>query len=234
MNATHATTHMIPIAPNLPHPLGRHVHHDPRNLNFRALVKPPLKAAKPNQAWVTATVFDQGESPRCTCEAAVGLLTTNPYRPGFTERPLYDSPNERQALYLTAQDNDPWPGHDYDGTSTDAPFKVLKARGSISVWSWLFGEAELRKWVTWYGPAVVGTNWLMGMFNPDPKTGFLTCEGDLAGGHAYRLVQYSATRDAYRIVNSWGKAWGQAGRAWIRSTDLAHLLADQGDAVTVA
>ena len=85
------------------------------------------------------------------------MLRTTPFASQFKERPAYDTGDERHALYKAAQAIDPWPGDDYDGTSTDAPFRILRDRGSITKWQWLFGERELREWLTWYGPAVVGT-----------------------------------------------------------------------------
>lgn len=227
---------VIPTQPDLPFPLGRYgVNHDPANRNWEALqmVTPPERTDKPGQSWLTRRLFDQGSSPRCTAEAATGLLVTKPYLGTFTGWRKYDSPDERQALYLTSQDYDPWPGHDYDGTSTDAPLKVLRERGEISSYRWLFGETQLRRWVTDYGPAFVGTYWLMDMFYP-ADNGVLSVSGEVAGGHAYRIVQANARMRAYRVVNSWGKSWGQSGRAWIRFDDMARLLADEGDAVTVA
>lgn len=226
-------SYLIPTAEDLPHPLGRHVNHDPANSDFRALTRPPERVSVPFKAWPSVEVFDQGDSSRCTCEAAVGLLRTGPFAHDFTERADYDQPFERESLYFAAQEQDPWPGHNYDGTSTDAPFKVLRSAGVIPGWKWLFGEDEVREWVSWYSPVVVGTVWHMGMFYPDTKSGLLTVQGEVVGGHAYRLVQYSQIRDAYRVVNSWGRGWGQRGRAWLRSSDLAALLANDGDAVTL-
>lgn len=219
----------------LPHPLGRLLHHDPRNKDFRALVKPPPRSpTAKNLGWFSNIVFDQGDTPRCTTEAAVGLLHTNPYRPQHVpDQKLLDEPAERQAFYLASQDFDPYPGHDYDGTSTDAPFKLLRNRGLISAWRWLFGEDEVREYLRWYGPVVVGTVWLMDMFNPTKK-GFLNVTGEEAGGHAYRIIQYSPTRNAYRMINSWGQSWGQDGRAWIAAVDLAALLSNNGEAVTIS
>lgn len=226
---------VIPTKPNLPYPLGRYgVNHDRRNADHLALVAPPPRSATPYRSWATSVVFDQGDTSRCTCEAAVGLLRTAPFNAKFTEKLAYDEPAERQALYLEAQQNDPWPGPPpaYDGSSTDAPFKVMRARGSITSWKWLMGEAQTREYLTWYGPLVVGVLWYDGMFYPDGQ-GFLNPTGDVAGGHAFRLVQYSKARDAYRVVNSWGRSWGQAGRAWLRSSVLADLLAQDGDSVTI-
>lgn len=223
-------SYLIPTESGLPHPLGRAgVHHDPRNRDHRALVSPPPRAARPGVAWYTRDVFDQGRESRCTVEAAIGVLNTSPNRVGF--RPdiaAYDEPAERQALYLEAQTVDPWPGETYDGTSTDAPWKVLRERGVVASWRWLFGEAEVWEYVQSYGPAVVGTVWLEAMFTPDSH-GFVHPDGAVAGGHAYRLVQ--ARNGRYRIVNSWGRGWGQDGRAWITRADMASLLERDGDAV---
>lgn len=220
----------------LPYKLGRTIiHHDPRNKDFRALVIPPPRSPTPkNLGWYTNTVFDQGDSSRCTTEAAIGLLHTNPYRPQHVpDQKLLDEPAERQAFYLSSKELDPWPGTDYDGTSTDAPFKLLRNRGLISAWRWLFGEAEVREYLRWYGPVVVGTLWFWDMFEPNKK-GFINVSGNEAGGHAYRIVQYSPIRNAYRIVNSWGPSWGQDGRAWISASDLSSLLNSTGEAVTIS
>ena len=84
----------------------------------------------------------------------------------------------------------------------------------------------------WYGPAVIGTNWHRDMFTPDDR-GYITPTGSLAGGHAYRVVQAHPYRNAYRIVNSWGRQWGQAGRAWIHRDHVAYLLAARGEAATI-
>lgn len=229
------TAYLIPTLPDLPFPLGRAgVNHDPRNRDFRALVRPGPRAVRPNLPWLTLVVLDQGSAPRCTTEAAIGLLETNPNRPQYTpDRPRFDEPAERQAAYLQWQRFDPWAGSPHDGSSTDAPFKGLREASVISGWRWLFGEPQVREFVTWYGPVAVGTVWLGDMFYPDGH-GYLACTGPVAGGHAYRLVQYSRVRDAYRIVNSWGRGWGQNGRAWIRAADMAGLLSADGEAVTVA
>jgi hypothetical protein len=87
--------------------------------------------------------------------------------------------------------------------------------------------------VSLYGPAVVGTNWYEGMFEP-ASGGHLIPVGQLAGGHAYRVVQANRTVNAYRVVNSWGFAWGVSGRAWLTRSRMASLLAEQGEAATIA
>lgn len=226
---------MIPVRPGNPRPLGRHVGHDLRNglAQYRALVQPPQRAVRPFKSWVSRALFDQGTTSRCTCEAGVGLLRTSPHASRFTGRSKWDEPAERQAAYLDWQRFDPWWPQPHDGSTTDAPFRGLREAGEIVAWKWLFGEAEVREYLTWYGPVVVGTLWLDEMFYPGANS-WLTLTGEVAGGHAYRIVQYSRTRDAYRIVNSWGYGWGAAGRAWLKSADLDWLLRQDGEAVTIA
>jgi hypothetical protein len=227
-------SYQIPIAPGNPFGLGRHVHHDPQNFltQHLALIQPPVRQKSPYRAFPRGLPYDQGDSPSCTIHATIGLCRTSPNATGFSGRSKYDSETEMRAAYEESKAYDPWPGSDYDGTSSDAPYKLLRERGEIKSWKWLKGETEVREWVSWYGPCTCGTVWLNDMFYPD-ENGFLTVSGSVAGGHEYELVQYSPTRDAYRVVNSWGTSWGQNGRAWLRSADLAELLNQDGDAVTV-
>lgn len=217
-----------------PYPLGRvGVWHDPANRGFRALVSPPARSPVEYQTWFTRAVFDQGSVPSCTAQASTGLLFTSPHlaaaRPDLRS---YDEPSERDGLYEASKLVDPYPGVDYDGTSTDAPFRILRDRGVIGSWRWLFGEPEVREYVRWFGPVVVGTVWLDGMFDPD-RHGRLDVTGPVVGGHAYRIAYFSPSRHAYRIVNSWGRSWGDGGRAWIDADALAALLDQDGDAVVI-
>lgn len=230
-----------------PHPavadrLGRSiVNHDPRNRRFAALDHPaPPRQLRPGAAWYRRDVYDQ-QGPSCTAQSAVGVCRSGPFYMQWRRRvpsdpwPSYDTEVERHDLYRAAQLVDPWPGAepDYEGSSTDAPFIVLRNRGQIDGWRWLFGEAELWEWVTNFGPASVGTTWTWDMFDPDPQ-GYIIPSGGSAGGHAWSVVQAQQERQAYRLVNSWGRGWGQNGRAWITRQNMDLLLRDQGEAVTLA
>lgn len=78
------------------------------------------------------------------------------------------------------------------------------------------------------GPIIVGSPWLDGMTQPDPD-GYINATGKRVGRHAYLVVGYDQERQAFRLLNSWGPAWGQLGRAWIRTRDL-QLLLSHGEA----
>lgn len=225
----------IPSQEDLPLPLGRSlVWHDPRNRNFRALDRPLRLPHDPKQPWYTRDVFDQ-LGPSCTAAAAVGVLRTSPFRDLMKSHWTgYDTEQERHDLYKLAQQHDPWEGEAYEGSSTDAPFKVLRNAGIIQEWRWLFGLAEVRQWLKEDGACAVGTNWYRSMFSPDNNgTIHIRDEEGVAGGHAYRLVYYDEDDKRYRKVGSWGRPWGDNGRAWIEEEDLERLLEEQGEAVTV-
>jgi hypothetical protein len=229
----------LPTVPDAPYPLGRSiVWHDPRNREHRALV-PQVRTALPPRQWPwsrTTAPFDQVDQ-NCTAEAAVGLMRTQPHTSVFGRHHYrgYDEEPERVAFYKESQQYDPWDGTNYDGTSTDAPFKLLRARGVTRAWSWLFGADELAEWLKHYGAAVVGTVWYRSMFDVN-SDGFVVVDpaSGVAGGHAYEVIFCHPAQGHFEIVNSWGAAWGKRGRARIAAGDMRHLLDEQGEAVTVA
>jgi hypothetical protein len=217
----------------------RGVAHDPGNLNHLAFgyVEPPPRLAEPRTTpWhrTTVSTFDQMGS-NCTWEAANGVAITLPFRYAFQPyRSAYDTEVERHQAYLDAQAYDPWPGGepDYLGSSTDAPYRLLRERGIITGWDWLLGEEQLWEWVSFYAPASAGTLWTEGMFYTEAD-GYVHPTGRMDWGHAYEIIFASHPRQAYRIVNSWGIPWGEHGRAWISRPEMKWLLENDGEAATI-
>lgn len=226
-------SHLLPADPQHADRLGRAgVHHDPRNRQWRALDIPP-RTATGSRPWHSVFVADQ-LGPSCTAAAAVGLLETQPHTvPHRSHRIGYDTEQERFALYREAQKVDPWQGENYEGSSGDAPLRVLRDRGVIREWRWLFGLVEVREYLQTRGPVSVGTVWLESMMQARRGRLEVIPESGAVGGHQWRIVGYNPSRFLYRMVNSWGRGWGEGGRAWVNETDLEWLLAQQGDAVTV-
>lgn len=226
---------IITTETDLPHPLGRNLFHNPDNRLHRALAVVPKTLVPRTKHWYSPDTYDQ-QGSSCTAQSAIGLCRSTPnYTPFRPHWPLFDTEAERHALYIAAQFVDPWPGGEpqYEGSSSDAPLIVLRERGHISGWKWLFGFDEVKQWIMYYGPCGVGTIWYQSMFNVDANGYIIVDRGAVAGGHAWRIVGYSVTRDAFRLVNSWGRGWGDNGRAWIKAADLRHLLEAQGEAVVV-
>lgn len=215
--------------------LGRSiVWHDPKNREFpiRALLAAaPLKT----RSHYRRHVFDQGRESSCTMQAAAGLLHSGPFRTKLARTNLlaYDEQKERFQGYRRSQRLDPWPGEHYDGTSTDAPFKMLKEEGRIVEYRWCFGLEDVLQTLSHYGPVSIGINWYDGMFETDSK-GYIAPTGDIQGGHAVELYGINIQRKDVIGVNSWGP-WGAYGNGKFRMKwkDLENLLELDGEAVTI-
>lgn len=222
--------------------LGRSVlWHDPQNRRFAAVgsVVRGDASIRP-KSWWARHLFDQNPFPRCTAEAAVGALFTSPNRLILPRENLtrYDAPDERQALYLAAQKVDPWPGEAYDGSSTDAPLKVLRDLGYIGEWRWCFGLDDVLLTLSNHGPVIWGTWWKTGQDQPRGIDGLVTYSGSNRGGHAYLNYGWGLD-DRYEgggyldYLQTWG-LWGpRRGRFRMSLADGRRALEDQGEAVTI-
>lgn len=228
------------MATHQPRPLGRHVEHDPRSLDFAHGVLP--KTAIKSVDWTRrAPIFDQGALGSCTGNAAVGLLGTDfNGRPGLTSVPLnghvlpVDEDLAVQVYELATRLDDikgSYPPDD-TGSSGLGAAKALKKLGLATGYTHAFSLAALKSALQ-SGPVMVGTVWLESMFDPT-AAGSITVDraSSVAGGHEYVLSAYDATARQFRIDNSWGTGWGLNGSALVTETDMQWLLSQQGD-VTV-
>lgn len=170
--------------------------------------------------WLPGPITEQ-TGPHCVGHAWWQYLTASPLR-------TVSGPPPR-VIYEEAQRVDEWDGENYDGTSVRAGAKVIEASGYITEYVWAHDGPTVRDWILGHGPVVLGTDWTNDMFDPDAE-GYLHPSGGSVGGHAYVATGYSAKRRAFRIVNSWGTAWGDAGRAWIREGDMDSLIRGMGEA----
>lgn len=211
--------------------LGRLISFDPQDQKFLMAAAAPLEVTRSSAFWWTPAPLDQGNTYECTAYWAEMLLMSDPVR-----NSMYLTPHE---LYKLNQMNDEWPGMDYNGSSVRASMKVLQAAGLIGEYLWAFDADTVRRWVLMRGPVGLGTNWYKGMNAPDRKTGFVKVTGKPVGGHAYmirgaddNIVCPDRSRGAFRIINSWGTAWGDKGRAWLSYKDADGLIKNHGEAVT--
>lgn len=219
--------------------LGRNViWHAPQNRAFAARGAVFAEDAPiVSRYWDRTYAFDQGNSSACTMFAASGLMHTQPWLASLQRQGLlaYDSDPERIAGYRRAQAFDPWPGGDpeYEGSSTDAPFKMLRDEGRIAEWRWCFGLDDVLRTLSHHGPVAIGTNWYSGMDVVDPRTCRVKVTGSLRGGHAYQLYAVRTDSREVECCNSWGM-WGScAGRFRLTWDDLDRLLGEDGEACTI-
>lgn len=128
---------------------------------------------------------------------------------------------------------DEWPGEDYEGTSVRGGIKALLSLGSAFSFTveyrWAFNIAQVISTILELGPMVVGTEWTARMMDPDGK-GRIIPDGESLGGHAYVLCGVNTRTSMFRIQNSWGKSWGDGGKAWISIADFERLLGRDGEA----
>jgi hypothetical protein len=229
----------LPPSPDAPHGLGRHVHHDPRSLEFAAPVLP--RVALESHRWTRrAPVFDQGQTSSCVGNAAAGwIVTDNATRPGLTAVAgrVVDESYALEVAYHLATELDDFPGEyppDDEGSSGLGAAKALKSLGLCSSYTHAFTVQALETALQ-SGPVLVGVTWYNSMFSPDAD-GVVPVDvsSGQAGGHELCVDELDLERGWVGFTNSWGVGWGSSGRGFFRFEDLASLLRDDGDCVIPA
>lgn len=183
-----------------------------------------IEETKPRSyTWSCLTYLDQGSEGACVGFSVSHEIAARP----VAVRGMTDG--TARALYRAAQEVDEFPGSDYSGTSVLAGFKAATALGYFGEYRWAFGLSDLVLAVGYKGPAVLGINWLQGMFKPDAD-GYIHATGEKKGGHAILCKGVDVKKNRLRLHNSWGTDWGMGGDCWISFDDMAQLLQASGEA----
>ena len=167
---------------------------------------------------------DQGTYPHCVSFAWMAWLLDGPVT-HYTTEPPYDL----VVAYRWMQDNDYWPGNEYDGTSVRAGADWLVLQGYIGEYRVTTSADEVAHGILTVGPCVVGTDWHRDMTIPDEDV-MLSPTGQLDGGHAWLINGYNRKEGRFRMKQSWGRSWGRTGNAWISGENLQTLLDREGEA----
>jgi hypothetical protein len=219
--------------------------------NFEYPLKDVLRKAKRSvklrtqRSWQARWWGDQGSSSMCTIFSMLHLLEHSPVT--FPASKKHEKPlrNPRQ-MYCRAQNIDPWPGgcgaterkDAYDGTSVLAAVQVFEEEGFIESYHWEYNDVDnVVAAVRDHSPVLIGSNWYAKMNTPEFITGIIHPTGKLVGGHAYLIdgidLRKASKDRAVRIFNSWGKGWGQQGRAYMSIDSLESLLKNHGEVCIV-
>lgn len=196
---------------------------------------PPPPPPPPSSAvhWDVPISLDQGEEGECVGHGWAHFLAANPHPESIGTEILQNPIAER--LYERAQHFDGSPPDEQSGASVDGGARAaVEARGITAWHTAVSGITTVADAVIRLGPVVIGTDWLNSMMDPDPNTNVLTVDrrSGIAGGHCLLINGYDPATQHFTLKNSWGAGWGNNGEAQIRSTDLAWLLSQQGEAVT--
>lgn len=214
--------------------------HDPRSRDY------PIRAAIGNavprrsKKYTPGLTLDQRREGACVGFAWTGEALSTPVRvdlPKLAHRPANITQPDSLArwVYREALKIDEWDGEEDTGTSVLAGAKILKNRlGVLKEYRWAFNIDDLVDGLISTGPAVLGIPWLEDMY--EAPNGVLTASGHEVGGHSILAYGYSMEdpridgENGVLLHNSWGEDWGVKGNAIIRETELAMLLAHQGEA----
>lgn len=216
------------------HGLGRQIAVDNRDqLHPMQSLLPKRITVTSKSWWDLGAWLDQGQTGTCVGHAWAHWVEDSPVNPADTIDPF--------AVYAEACQLDEWVDNDDAdvnwGTSVRGGVKALQARGLVEQYLWAWDVATVRDSVLLKGPVIVGTNWYEEMFDPGmvesadgSKRLTLEAEGPLVGGHAYVLNGVNVNRQLFRVKNSWGREWGNEGRAFISFDTMERLLAEEGEA----
>lgn len=224
----------IPVTEVVPgRPLGRHVNHDSRSLDY---LVPKSKTRKVGSyLWQHfLAVLNQLNVGACTGNAATGALGTAPDWSTLAAK-IQASLNESFALnlYSAAEKIDGGAGYppEDNGSSGLSVAKACKAAGLISSYLHITSVSAALTAIS-TGPFIIGSNWYTGMDSPD-STGLVTATGTVRGGHEYLCIGYDAAADLWHLVNSWGDTYGILGHFYYSSATFKALLSQRGDATVL-
>ena len=174
-------------------------------------------------------VLDQGQEGSCVAHGLAHNLIASPI-----QNTKVDHKYAVEKIYWPAQKIDPWPGGDYpravpkySGTLVEAGAQALKDAKAISSYYWADTLDELRRGITYHGPATIGVNWYEGMFGTD-RDGFIYVRGSIQGGHCVCLTGVQESKGYFYGPNSWGAGWGLKGFFKIGFADMERLIAENG------
>lgn len=172
---------------------------------------------------------NQGNTFHCVAYSWMHLVEDGPVVQDAITTPRSKPLFAPEKFYHECQIRDPWPGTSYNGTSVRTGAQLLKELGIIKEYRWANNSEEVAQTLLHLGPVVVGTKWTMDMAKPKAN-GIIRPTGSSLGGHAYLLNGVDYSKKLFRIKNSWSRAWGRNGYAFISFEDFDSLLSMGGDA----
>jgi len=206
--------------------LGRHVIHDDRSRRFAFNTSGLTIKTISHERFIP--ILNQGMKGKCTAEAAIGCLATDPLFqsvPAKRKYPLDDIGSDK--LYCDEQIMQGDSCNEDNGSCGLTSAKCLLNAGLIDSYEHTFSLDDALK-VLSIRPISIGVPWYSDMFNPD-ENGMINITGNLSGGHQFEGIACDAENRLVKCANSWGSGWGKDGFFFLTFDQLGNLLQQDGD-----
>lgn len=237
-------TKVLPTPTDTPYPLGRHVEHDERSLNYLFDAR---RGIDRDRLWsFSKPVLNQWNTNGCVGNSLMQCFNTDFFgavrlvqkTDWFTESHALDA--YHLATVADGLSQDIYPPHD-NGTTALGGAKAAQDLGLVDTYTHAFDFDTFRAAISTQ-PVCVGTFWTNQMFDTDPS-GLITVGnlGDyndpnnpnIAGGHEYLALGISYTKRQIRYLTSWGPDFGMGGQFSMSFDDTEELINAQGDVLVL-
>lgn len=223
------------------HPYGLGRRKDPEDgrdlLWRRAVLREAVTLPVSYRRRTVGPVLDQGDTPQCVAYSHASLKMMEEWYESHVKNvpgPWYRF--EAASFYALCKKYDGYP--DEDGTDIRTAMRLSKSVGMRANARWKYGKIvaieekafpiasyvrltstqQIKEAVHAIGPVQFGMDVDEGIFDPIWKEDGCYCpppNGEPVGGHAMLLTGWDDKRRAFRVKNSWGHEWGDAGMVWM-------------------
>lgn len=211
-------------------------------LESGAIPSPPEPPQPSAVFWTPRFTLDQGAEGECVGYSGAHVVSSDPMDLDLQHPGEETEASTAEQVYVAAQrfdgtlagDEQPTPETEQAGATVRSGCKALVQLGLATSYHRAQSFDECIAALTDHGPLYLGIDWHDGMMDPDAN-GFIHPTGSIAGGHAIECDYIAEHRDVVALHNSWGDEWGITiqgvpGHALLKVTDLARLLAADGEA----
>jgi len=226
--------------------------HDPVRLLFHNVLDLPVgnktvaELEPRSYSWFTPFHLNQGNQGACVPHGDVHEALARPVPVDFRMLPLPQWASRAQFAqsrhgtnqevaqqfafdaYDWCRDNDEWPGHDYEGTSSAAGAKMMVNAGLITEYRWAETVKDFMTAISRHGPGCFAVDWYTGMMEPD-SDGFIHPTGQVEGGHQIMCSAIAMKKFKGKPALGLWQSWGEAPIWWIYAEEMEQVVANNGE-----
>lgn len=128
-----------------------------------------------------------------------------------------------------------WQSMPYDLNNCNLPNQSmmnLASSNKIKGYNRLKNRLNLNEYKSYLSndvPVIIGSSLGVNFDYYGPKSGVFNCtQLEQNSGHAMLIVGYDDNKRAFKIMNSWGKDWGENGHIWVEYECFKLMMSDNG------